>query len=936
MTEAMDWDKFFMRSEDVAIGFDPDLRCTYINESGARIFGKSPEEFIGKTISYFGRAAAVEIEPHLRRALATGHNVSAVHEIIVDNRKQVFDARYSLIHNGDKGAARVYGLWRNTARSENRFRLMAKHAPVGIFITNPEGDCYFANDRWCTMSGLTTEETYGFGWMNAIHSEDRQKFSKKWIRSRQILKEISVECRLLSNGREMTYVTANAAPILDATGKLDGFIVTLMDITARKKAEAALKEKEESLRTTKERFECALSSSEHGLWDWNIVTGEVYYDSQWAAILGYAREELEQNIRTWKRSIHPEDAPEVNSCLKAHHAPDSTELFEVEYRSPKKSGEWIWILARGRVIARSKKGKPLRMIGTIQDLTARKNMETELRLAKEQADRLVMDLTSLNNQLEEAIARANSMAVEAESANSIKGEFLANMSHEIRTPMNGVIGMAGLLQSTPLNSEQQDYVDTINHSCDALLTVINDILDFSKIEADRIDIEQVPFSLLAVVEETLAIFTVKAAENGIELLCQVAPDVPVGLIGDPVRLRQILVNLVGNAMKFTKMGEVHLSIMIQSRGKDYLDLRFSVRDTGIGIPKDRRDRLFQPFSQVDSSTTRRFGGTGLGLVISQRLCEMMGGRMWLQSEEGKGSTFIFTLRVAQDPAFKAPSSPPLALKGKRLLIVDDNAANRDILVEMTRGWGMITAQTANGHDALAHLSSESLFDVVLLDSDMPEMNGIELAEKIHRNGATDHPPLIIMATIATSELNKRAEPCRAAAILTKPVKASKLQRSLLDLFDTEHAPAVSKTVSDQPKDKVSPIDLSLRILLVEDSAVNRKVALLQLKGLGLKADVACNGLEAVEAARKHDYDVILMDMQMPELDGLEATRKIREFCTNAHHPFIIAMTAAAMKSDQEACIKAGMNYYISKPVRINVLDNAFQQVPAREQEGICS
>ncbi len=936
MTEAIDWDNFFMRSEDVAVGFDPDLRCTFINESGARIFGVSPDELIGKTISYLGRAAAEEIEPHLRRALATGQNVSAVHEIIVGNRKQVFDARYCVIRNGDNGAARVYGLWRNTIQSENRFRLISKHVPAGIFITNPEGDCCFSNERWCAMSGLTVEEAHGFGWMKAIHSEDREKFSKKLIRAGKTLKEISVECRLLSKGREMTYIAANAAPILDAAGELDGFIITLMDITARKKAEAALKENEEYLRATKERFECALSSSEHGLWDWNIVTGEVYYDSQWAAILGYVRDELEQDIRTWKRSIHPEDIPEVNSCLKAHHAPDSTDLFEVEYRSPKKSGEWIWILARGRVIARSKKGKPLRMIGTIQDLTARKNMETELRLAKEQADRLVMDLTSLNNQLEEAIARANSMAVEAESANSIKGEFLANMSHEIRTPMNGVIGMAGLLQSTPLNSEQQDYVDTINHSCDALLTVINDILDFSKIEADRIDIEEVPFNLLAAVEETLAIFTVKAAENDIELLCQVAPDVPVGLIGDPVRLRQILVNLVGNAMKFTKMGEVHLSILVQSKAEDYLDLRFSVRDTGIGIPKDRQDRLFQPFSQVDSSTTRRFGGTGLGLAISQRLCEMMGGRMWLQSEEGKGSTFIFTLRVAQDPAFKAPSSPPLALTGKRLLIIDDNATNRDILAKMTRGWGMITAQTANGHDALAHLSSESHFDAVLLDIDMPEMDGIELAEKIHRNDSTGHPPLIMMATIASSELNKRAEPCRAAAILTKPVKVSKLQRSLLDLFDTAHASAVSDTVSDQPEDKVSPIDLSLRILLVEDSAVNRKVALLQLKGLGLKADVACDGLEAVEAASRQNYDVILMDMQMPEMDGLEATRKIRDICKNAQSPYIIAMTASAMKSDQEACMKAGMNYYISKPVRIDVLTNALKQIPAREQEGICS
>ena len=465
-----------------------------------------------------------------------------------------------------------------------------------------------------------------------------------------------------------------------------------------------------------------------------------------------------------------------------------------------------------------------------------------------------------------------------------------------------------------------------------MLTVINDILDFPKIEANRIDIEDVPFDLLAAVEETLAIFAVKAAEIDIELLCQVAPDVPRGLIGDPVRLRQILVNLVGNAMKFTKMGEVHLSIMVQSKGEDYIDLRFSVRDTGIGIPKDRRDLLFQPFSQVDSSTTRKFGGTGLGLVISQRLCKMMGGRMWLQSEEGKGSTFFFTLKVAQDPSFKAPGRPPLALSGKRLLIVDDNATSRDILTGIIREWGMIAVQAANGWEALDRLNDGDQFDAVLIDARMPEMDGLELAEKIYHNGTSCHPPLIMMATIATRDLNKKAEPFRIAAVLTKPVKEPKLQLVLLDLFDNAASPADPDTANDQSEEKEILFDPSLRILLVEDSAVNRKVAQLQLKRLGLQADIACNGLEAVEAASRRDYDIILMDMQMPEMDGLEATRKIRKFCLGAESPFIIALTAAAMKSDQEACMEAGMNYYISKPVRIEDLTEGLQQFPSHERE----
>ncbi len=822
--------------------------------------------------------------------------------------------------------------------SESEIRALFAAIPDTVFVIDSSGRLRRLSNAQPVRLYHGVEERSDKTLADLFPSAEADRFLGYVQQVLQTQQTMTTEYALGDAGQERWF-SASISPVTS-----DTVIWVARDITDRRQIEEALRASELEYRTLVENANSAIIR-----WD---AQGTITFFNEFAQrFFGYSEEEiLGQSILGTILPPIDSQGNDLAAMLQdviqhpEHH-------ITHEHENMRRNGDRVWLEWTNKAFL-DEQGNLISMLSVGLDATERRRAQQAL----EQATR------------------------EANAANRAKGEFLAMMSHEIRTPMNAVIGMTGLLLDTDLTPEQRDFAETIRNSGDALLTIINDILDFSKIESGKLDLEEHPFNLRDCIEGVMDLLAPKAAEKQLELLYVIEPQVPEVVQGDVTRLRQVLMNLLSNAVKFTDSGEVVITVTAQQLGRSntitpessmpllptypniypIYELGFSVRDTGIGIPPNRLDRLFRSFSQVDTSTTRQYGGTGLGLAISKRLCEMMGGTLWVESHghvggeppadwqpfsgswqpgarssdgyEPQGATFhcrIVVPAVTLSTALSAQSQFAAGLAGKRLLIVDDNTTARQILTWQAQAWGMVVQSVSSGNNALHRLSQGNVFDVAIIDMQMPVMDGITLATIIQQQPQHKHLPIVLLTSVG--RLASPPEPFnpKLAAYLHKPIKPSQLYAALHRVLAPEH----TTTNLPRPHEEKPETDLAkqlpLRILLAEDHAVNQKLALLLLKRLGYRADVAGNGIEVLDALRRQFYDVILMDVQMPEMDGLAAAQQICREWSVANRPYIIALTASAMQGDREECLNAGMDDYITKPIQFEALVQVLKRSQAR-------
>jgi two-component system, sensor histidine kinase and response regulator len=781
--------------------------------------------------------------------------------------------------------------------AEERTRLILESAGEGIFGINTEGRISFVNPAACRLLGYPPEELVGQPSHDLLHHRrpdgtdyPRESCPMYAAYRHGTASRVDDEVLWCKDGSGLP-VEYGATPIAK-DGALVGAVISFTDATERKRAEADLQRRKDELQHINFLADSALDLTKAGYWHVPLDGSGWYNSSERAArIFGdHPTPDHRYTLAHWAEHVRLGDEAAATTTAENFAAAVAGEIPVYDsvyaYKRPV-DGRVVWIHALGHVV-KDENGKPRDMFGVTQDITDFKLLEMELVGARQKA----------------------------EEATQMKSMFLANMSHEIRTPMNAIIGLSHLALRTDLTPKQRDYLGKIHNAGTSLLAVINDILDFSKIEAGRLDIENAEFRLDDVFQSVATVTAQKAHDKGLELLVDVASDLPQNLVGDPLRLGQVITNLVSNAIKFTERGEIRLKGELLDRAGEKVELRFSVHDTGIGMTREQASRLFQPFTQADMSTTRKHGGTGLGLTISRRLVELMGGQIWLESEPGVGSTFTFTVWLSLGSA--SGRVVPERLADLSVLVVDDNPAAREVLMDLLKDVAAHLDAVGSGAEAVAAVEQHDAaepYDVVFMDWKMPGMDGLQATRRIKEDPRVSHQPAVVMVTaFGREEVREEAEHLHIDAFLVKPVTRSMLVDTLVTIFapDSQETAAAGSVAADGHATL-----RGLRVLLVEDNDINQQVAIELLEGAGARVDVAGNGREAVEAlARATDpvpWDVVLMDVQMPEMDGYQATARIRSEKRFANLP-IIAMTAHATVEERARCLEAGMNDHVAKPI----------------------
>ena len=877
-----------------------------VNPAAVSLFGYSVEELVGQNVkmlmpepnrsSHDGYLARYQSTGE-SRAIGVGRELEGLTK---DGR--VFPMELTITEVEIDGQRMFVGLVRDITERKSIASIQARYMAIieassdAIMSKTLDGIVTSWNPAAEALFGYTAEEMIGTPMLRLIPpgNEDEEAQILARIRRGEHIDHFET-FRQRKNG-QIFPISVTLSPIRDETGTLMGASKIARDISTRKTAEA-------EVRDLTFRLGLALDSAQLGTWDWDIVNNVLVWDERMFALYGGQEDQFGGAYEAWLKGLHPDERDRCDGAIQA--ALSGERPYDIQFRVLRKDGTIRWIKAHGKVM-RDNAGRPLRMVGINYDITEQHQAEVSIIEARLAAD----------------------------EANQTKSDFLANMSHEIRTPMNAIIGMTHLAQRASPTPKQKGYLTKIGVAADSLLGIINDILDFSKIEAGKLDLESIPFSLDEVLANLVDMVGIKAGQKGVEVVLAVAPDVPRTLIGDPLRLGQILINLVNNAVKFTDKGEIIIRVVnapdVPTAGR----LMVSVRDTGIGMTSEQVSNLFQSFNQADTSITRKYGGTGLGLAISKQLCEMMGGTVCVESEPGKGSTFIFTAQFGvSDEALPVTARARLAeIQSKRVLIVDDSDSARDVLLAMLCANGINAIATKSGEEAMAVLAEASQagtpFDLVLMDWRMPGMDGIEASHRIKADATLSQIPSILMVSaFGREEMAEGSLGGDLDGFLIKPVNESVLIDTISKMFG-----GASRTVDAGPHHTAEDHSQSLagrKVLLVEDNEINRDLATELLGDLGLLVTIAENGQEGVERVRADPFDLVLMDIQMPVMDGLTATKLIRADERFRDLP-IIAMTAHAMSGDRERSLDAGMNDHVTKPINPGHLtDTLIRWMPAQ-------